>query len=82
MTIEEYYLIFPDSETQEIEHTLAIDDIVDVNGMVLTTSALSTTNLMYRVHKIRKQEKTGSVITYYYLEQLNIYDVKALRRGY
>lgn len=82
MTIRECYLVFPDGDTQEIEHTLTIDDIVDVNGFILSESALETTNLMYRVHKIRQQENTGCVITFYYLEQLTIFDIKALRRGY
>ncbi|HON88514.1 MAG TPA: hypothetical protein PK746_03445, partial [Spirochaetales bacterium] len=81
MTVYEQYLVFPDGDTQEIEHSLSIDAIVDVNGIPLSANTIAQTNLMYRVYKIQKQEKTGSCTTFYYLEQLSIYDVTALRHG-
>lgn len=81
MTIYEQYLVFPDGDTQAIEHTLSIDAIVDVNGIPLSTNSIEYTNLMYRVYKIQKQEKTGACTTFYYLEQLSIYEVTAIRRG-
>lgn len=81
MTIYEQYLVFPDGDTQEIEHSLTIDTIVDVNGIPLSAHSIQATNLMYRVYKIQKQEKTGSCTTFYYVEQLSIYEVTALRQS-
>ena len=78
MTIETHYIVFPDNDAQEIEHELTIDQLVDINGYPVQAGQAGA-NLVYRVQKIRRAERTGVIDVFYYLEQLNIFELRDMR---
>ncbi|MBN2737709.1 MAG: hypothetical protein JXR70_12065 [Spirochaetales bacterium] len=61
-------LIFPDGETQEIEHTLNINQIVDLNGYPLTLPLPTPKMIAYRVCRISTQSNRGEEIRNFHLE--------------
>lgn len=71
MTLYEYHIVFPEGETQEIHHPLAVSDVVDINGNPLELPLPTNRMLAYHVCKKRMAENTGLVVTWYFLEQLN-----------
>lgn len=71
MTLYEFHLVFPDGETQEIEHQLNVSDIVDLNGISLRLPLPTNRMIAYHVSRKRTAEDRGLVVTWYYLEQLD-----------
>jgi len=75
MTLYEFHLVFPEGETQEIQHELRINDIVDINGYPLSLPLPTNRMLAYHVARKRMAEERGLVVTWYFLEQLNAGDL-------
>lgn len=71
MTLYEFYLVFPEGETQEISHPLQVNGIVDVNGNRLDIPLPTNRMIAYHVGRKRTAEEKGLVVTWYFLEQLN-----------
>lgn len=71
MTLYEYHIVFPEGETQEVDHPLSVNDIVDINGNSLTLPLPTNRMLAYHVCRKRMAEGKGLVVTWYFLEQLN-----------
>lgn len=71
MTLFEFHLVFPEGETQEIQHQLRVNQIVDVNGIPLLLPLPTNRMIAYHVARKRTAEDRGLVVTWYFLEQLN-----------
>jgi hypothetical protein len=63
-------IIYPDGDSQEIEHALAINQLVDINGYPLTPPLPTTRMIVYRVFRIATENLKGEDIIRYYLAQL------------
>jgi hypothetical protein len=63
-------IIYPEGDSQEIEHTLSINQLVDINGFPLAPPLPSTRMIVYRVFRIATESLKGEDIIRYYLEQL------------
>ena len=59
MTIDEYFIEYPEGESQEIELPLRIDQLVDLNGRALALPLQSPRVIAYRVVKISHREERG-----------------------
>lgn len=82
MTYPEFYAVFPDGDTQELQGPLRIDELVDLNGRPLPLPLSTDRMIAYRVAKIRRQEGRGEEASYHYLELVPISDLAAYcRRG-
>lgn len=68
MTIDEYYIVYPEGESQELEAPLRIDQLVDLNGRPLELPLPSPRTIAYRVVKIRHGEERGVHSIYHYVE--------------
>jgi hypothetical protein len=68
MTIEEFYIVYPEGECQEIEAPLRIDELVDLNGRRLALPLPSPRIIAYRVVKIRHTEERGTHAIFHYAE--------------
>jgi hypothetical protein len=68
MTIDEYYIVYPEGESQELETPLRIDQLVDLNGLSLDLPLSSPRTIAYRVVKIRHTEERGIHAVYHYVE--------------
>jgi hypothetical protein len=71
MFISEYFLVFPEGDTQEIKGRLPFNSIVDMNGNVLTPPLPTNKMIAFRVAGIKTEEKKGSSETYHFLDLLS-----------
>jgi hypothetical protein len=63
-------IIYPEGDNREIEHSLFINQLVDINGFPLVPPLPTTRMIVYRVFRIATESLKGEDITRYYLEQL------------
>jgi len=68
MTLDEYYIVYPEGESQELETPLRINDLVDLNGSPLPLPLSSPRVIAYRVTKIRHTEERGIHAVFHYVE--------------
>ena len=68
MTIDEYYIVYPEGEIQELEAPLRIDELVDLNGRALPLPLRNPRVIAYRVVKIRHTEERGTHAVFHYTE--------------
>ena len=68
MTLYENWIIYPDGERQEIQHTLRINGLVDINGFPLPLPLSQVKIIAYRVFRMSTKEDRGVVAKFYYLE--------------
>jgi hypothetical protein len=66
-----YYIFFPDGEKQEINHPLAIGDIVDINGNIYSLKELNPQRIAYKVNGVKKQSHFKETAVFYKLDLLN-----------
>jgi len=71
MFITEYFIVFPEGDTQEIRGRLAINQLVDINGNPLALPLPTNRMIVFRVAKISTNEYKGGKEIYHYLEQLS-----------
>ena len=71
MFITEYFIVFPEGDTQEIRGRLAINQLVDINGNPLALPLPTNRMIVFRVVKISTNEYKGGKEIYHYLEQLS-----------
>jgi hypothetical protein len=68
MTIHEYYIVYPEGESQELDTPLRINELVDLNGRHLALPLQSMRVIAYRVVKIRHTEDRGTHSVFHYVE--------------
>ena len=71
MFMTEYFIVFPEGDTQEIQGRLFINQLVDVNGNPLPLPLPTNRMVVFRVEKIQTKDYKGGNETYHYLEQLS-----------
>ena len=72
MYMEDFYIVFPEGDTQEIPGRLRLNQIVDVNGVPVPLPLPTNRMIAFRVAKVSTKENKGSSETYHYLELLSI----------
>lgn len=77
MTIETSYLVYPDGETQEMDHELPIDALVDLNGRPLPLPLRTNKIIAYRVVRIRRREERGMLDKLHYVELVPVLELLA-----
>jgi hypothetical protein len=70
MFINEYFIVFPEGDTQEIKGRLPINAVVDINGNILSLPLPTNKMIAFRVTRIKTDEKKGSSETYHFLDLL------------
>lgn len=61
-------IIFPEGDCQEIEHSLRINQLVDLNGFPMAVPITMNKMIVYRVYKMRTTSSRGEDIIDYYIE--------------
>ena len=69
--MEDFYIVFPEGDTQEIPGRLRLNQIVDLNGGPLPLPLPGNRMIVFRVAKVSTKEHKGSSETYHYLELLS-----------
>ena len=71
MFMTEYFIVFPDGDTQEIRGRLSLNQLVDVNGNPIALPLPTNRMVVFRVEKVRTNDYKGGSETHHYLEQLS-----------
>jgi len=71
MFMTDYFIVFPEGDSQEIRERLSINQLVDINGNPLDLPLPTNRMIAFRVAKIRTNEYKGGKETYHYLEQVS-----------
>ena len=77
MTLDEYYIVYPEGGSQELETPLRIDELVDLNGRRLPLPLPSPRVIAYRVVKIRHTEERGTHSVFHYVELVPAHELLA-----
>jgi hypothetical protein len=70
------FIIYPEGDVQEIDHSLSINQLVDLNGNPLRLPLATTRMIVYRVYKINVKTPTGQEIRQHYLELVNVNELE------
>jgi hypothetical protein len=76
MRFEEFKIVFPDGDKQDISHRLSINQMVNLNGYPIPLPLKTSKDLVYRVYKISTENTRNEIITNYHLEQVSIDELK------
>jgi len=68
MTLDEYYIVYPDGDSQELEGPLRIDQLVDLNGRPLYPPLPTARMIAYRVVKVLHKEDRGIHAVLHFVE--------------
>jgi hypothetical protein len=71
MFLNEFFIVFPEGDVQEIDRRLPLNDIVDINGKRLPLPLPTNKMIAFRVAKIKTDENKGGNETYHFLELLS-----------
>ena len=71
MFINEFFIVFPEGDVQEIDRRLQFNSIVDMNGNTLTPPLPTNKMIAYRVARIKTDENKGGNEVYHFLELLS-----------
>ena len=71
MYMSEYFIVFPEGDSQEIQNRLTLNQLVDLNGNPLDLPLPTNRMLVFRVTKVRTNDYKGGSETYHYLEQVS-----------
>ena len=71
MFMTDYFIVYPEGDTQEIQGRLKLNELVDVNGNPLLLPLPTNRMVVFRVVKISINEYKGGKETYHFLEQLS-----------
>jgi hypothetical protein len=71
MFMNEYFIVFPEGDVQEIPGRLSLNDLVDVNGKVLELPLPTNRMIVFRVSRIKTDENRGGNETYHFLELMS-----------
>jgi len=75
MFMQEFHIVFPEGDTQEIQGRLRLNQVVDVNGIPLPLPLPTNRMIAFRVAKIQTKEGKGTSETYHFLELLSANDL-------
>lgn len=71
MFMTEYFIVYPEGDTQEIQGRLMLNQLVDVNGNPLDLPLPTNRMVVFRVAKVTTNDYKGGSETYHYLEQVS-----------
>jgi hypothetical protein len=82
MFTNEFFIVFPEGDVQEISRRIPINEIVDINGQRLPLPLSTHRIIAYRVSRIKTDENRGGNETYHFLELLSAEElISYTRRG-
>jgi len=71
MFIEEFFIVFPEGDVQEVPGRLPFNALVDMNGNVLSPPLPTNKMIVFRVARIKTEENKGSNETFHFLELMS-----------
>jgi hypothetical protein len=77
MFTNEYFIVFPEGDVQEIPGRLTINEVVDINGRPLDIPLPTNRMIAFRISRIRVSENRGGNETFHFLELLSAEELNA-----
>ena len=71
-------IVYPEGDSREINHSLHLNQLVDINGFPVRLPLETAKTIVYRVYKKSTSENRNEDIVSYYLEQLFIDELSEL----
>jgi hypothetical protein len=71
MFMNEYFIVFPEGDIQEVPGRLSLNELVDVNGDELSLPLRTNRMIVFRVARIKVEENKGGNETYHFLELMS-----------
>ncbi|MDR0441784.1 MAG: hypothetical protein LBH44_00075 [Treponema sp.] len=71
MFTNDFFIVFPEGDVQEINGRLSFNSIVDMNGNRLVPPLPTNKMIAFRVSRIKTDENKGGNETFHYLELLS-----------
>lgn len=71
MFISEFFIVFPEGDTQEIQSRLRLNQLVDVNGNPVDLPLRTNRMIVFRVERISTNDYKGGSAVYHYLDQVS-----------
>ncbi|MDR2477618.1 MAG: hypothetical protein LBD18_07530 [Treponema sp.] len=75
MFTQDFFIVFPEGDVQEIPGRLPVNGLVDINGTILPAPLPANRMIVFRVSKIKTRENKGGNETFHYLELLSARDL-------
>jgi len=72
MQINEFFIVFPEGDIQEIQGRLPFNSLVDMNGNVLTPPLPTNKMIAFKVKGIKTDERTGVCEIYHFLDLVSV----------
>ena len=69
--MEEFFIVFPEGDVQEVPGRLPFNTLVDMNGNVLSLPLPTSKMIVFRVARIKTNENKGSNETFHFLEMMS-----------
>jgi hypothetical protein len=70
MFMDEYFIVFPEGDVQEVKGRIPLNSVVDINGNILPFPLPTSRMIAFRVARIKTSENRGGNETFHYLELL------------
>jgi hypothetical protein len=77
MFMEEFFIVFPEGDIQEVPGRLPFNTLVDMNGNLLSPPLATNKMIAYRVARINTCENKGSNETFHFLELMSAEELLA-----
>ncbi|GAB1483825.1 hypothetical protein MASR2M78_26410 [Treponema sp.] len=80
MRSNEYFIVFPEGDIQEVPLRLSIGELVDINGRPLELPLPSIRTIAFRVARIQTKEERNATELYHHLELMSAEELRAYAR--
>jgi hypothetical protein len=74
--MEDFYIVFPEGDVQEVPGRLRVNQLVDINGNPIPLPLSTNRMIAFRVIRIQQKERKGSSETYHYLELVSAEELR------
>jgi hypothetical protein len=68
MFMEDFFIVYPEGDTQEVQGRLRLNEVVDVNGNPLPLPLPTNKMIAFKVARVSSRDYKGGTETYHYLE--------------
>jgi hypothetical protein len=65
---DDYYIVFPEGDIQEVPGKIPVNSLVDMNGRPLALPLSTNKTIVFRVQRVRTVENKGISETFHHLE--------------
>jgi hypothetical protein len=74
---DDYYIVFPEGDVQEVSGRIPINSLVDMNGRPLALPLPAAKMIAFRVQRVRTVENTGIRETFHHLELVGVDELRS-----